>query len=94
MAAGDFRRGLVDAAPPLPGIVPFEMVAGIASVESGLRLVETEAMSVVVFAGASQLAADKLLAGGAATIVAWRTENILATMATGMEAIWALQFVL
>ena len=65
MDAGDVRRGLVDVAPLLPGIVPFGMVAGIASVEAGLRLVDAVAMSVVVFAGASQLAALELLGSDA-----------------------------
>jgi 4-azaleucine resistance transporter AzlC len=55
------RRGLGDVAPLLPGIVPFGLVVGIAAAEAGLRLVDAIAMSVVVFAGASQLAALDLL---------------------------------
>lgn len=36
---------------------------------------------------------DRLLAGVAAAAVAWRTENVLATITVGMGALWTLQFV-
>ena len=36
----------------------------------------------------------KLLAGTLATAVAWRTENVLATIAVGMVTLWALGAVL
>lgn len=61
MNQSDLRRGAVDAAPLLLGVVPFGLVAGIAAVEAGLDLPLAVAMSVVVFAGASQLAALELL---------------------------------
>jgi branched-subunit amino acid transport protein len=35
---------------------------------------------------------DKLLAGLAAGTVAWRTENVLATLVAGMGALWVLRF--
>lgn len=38
------------------------------------------------------LAYDKLVAGVVAALVAWRTENVLATMTTGMVALWAVRF--
>jgi 4-azaleucine resistance transporter AzlC len=57
----DLRRGVRDVAPLLLGVAPFGLVAGIAAVEAGLSLAEAVAMSVVVFAGASQLAALDLL---------------------------------
>lgn len=77
MDAGDVRRGLVDAAPLLPGIVPFGMVVGLASVEAGLRLVDAVAMSVVVFAGASQLAALDLLGNDAPLAVVVVTATVI-----------------
>lgn len=61
MNAADFRRGVRDAMPLLLGIAPFGLVVGIAAVDSGLDLFEAVAMSVVVFAGTSQLAAMDLL---------------------------------
>jgi branched-subunit amino acid transport protein len=39
------------------------------------------------------LATDKLLAGGLAAAVAWRTENVFATMGVGMGVLWAARFV-
>jgi branched-subunit amino acid transport protein len=35
---------------------------------------------------------ERLLAGVAAVAVAWRTEDILATIATGMAVLWILRF--
>lgn len=37
---------------------------------------------------------DKLLAGGVAAGVAWRTEDVLATMVAGMGTIWVVRFLL
>jgi 4-azaleucine resistance transporter AzlC len=61
MDGADVRRGIRDASPLLLGVAPFGLVAGIAAVEAGLDLSQAIAMSVVVFAGASQLAALDLL---------------------------------
>ncbi|MFD1586153.1 AzlD domain-containing protein [Halorientalis brevis] len=47
---------------------------------------------VTVHPGSGDLALDKLLAGGAAGAVAWRTENVFATMAAGMGALWIVRF--
>ncbi len=61
MNAADLRRGVRDVAPLVVGIAPFGLVAGIAAVEAGLSPVQAVGLSVVVFAGASQLAALELL---------------------------------
>lgn len=37
---------------------------------------------------------ERLIAGGVATVVAWRTENMLATIAVGMATLWFLGAVL
>ncbi|MFC7046925.1 AzlD domain-containing protein [Halobacteriaceae archaeon GCM10025711] len=37
------------------------------------------------------IALDRLVAGGLAAAVAWRTENVLATMAAGMGALWVVR---
>lgn len=50
--------------------------------------------SILVFPPGGGVAVDKLLAGGFATVVAWRTENILATLAVGMGSLWAIRFLL
>ena len=61
MNAADLRRGIRDVTPLVLGIAPFGLVAGIAAVEAGLSPAQAVGMSVVVFAGASQLAALELL---------------------------------
>ncbi|MFC6786432.1 AzlC family ABC transporter permease [Halobaculum halobium] len=62
----DLRDGVRDALPLLLGIVPFALVAGVAGIEAGLTPLQTVGLSVVVFAGASQLAAIDLLGRDAA----------------------------
>jgi 4-azaleucine resistance transporter AzlC len=57
--------GARDVAPILLGIVPFGLVAGAAVVAAGLPPELAVGLSVVVFAGASQLAAVDLLGAGA-----------------------------
>jgi 4-azaleucine resistance transporter AzlC len=65
MDSADFRRGLRDMAPLLLGVAPFGAVAGIAAVNAGLDIFQAAGMSLVVFAGASQLAALELLGSDA-----------------------------
>lgn len=40
------------------------------------------------------IANERLLAGAAAAVVAWRTENILATITVGMGVLWASLFLI
>lgn len=51
------RRGVRDVAPLLLGIAPFGLVAGVAAMNAGLTLEQAVGMSIIVFAGAAQLAA-------------------------------------
>ncbi|WP_299265564.1 AzlC family ABC transporter permease [Halorientalis sp.] len=57
----DFARGVREVAPLLLGVAPFGLVAGIAAANAGLDLTQAVGMSVIVFAGASQLAALDLI---------------------------------
>lgn len=68
--------------------------------ERALRYVPAAVLAALVLpsfitlgAGASGLAADRLVGGALATVVAWRTENVFATMAAGMGGLWAVRFV-
>jgi branched-subunit amino acid transport protein len=66
-------------------------------VERPLRYVPAAVLAALVLPSfvaldASGLAADKLVAGAVASAVAWRTENVFATMAAGMGALWVLRF--
>ena len=77
MVSSGLRRGVRDVAPLLPGIVPFGMVVGIAAVNAGLHLGEAVSMSVVVFAGASQLAAIELLETDAPLLIVVVTATVI-----------------
>ncbi|WP_430503920.1 AzlC family ABC transporter permease [Haloparvum sp. PAK95] len=65
----DLRDGIRDALPLHLGIVPFALVAGIAAIDAGLTPVQALGTSVVVFAGASQLAALELIGENAPLVV-------------------------
>jgi len=65
----DFRAGVRDMAPLLVGVVPFGAVTGAAMVSGGLSVSQAISMSVLVYGGASQLAAVELLAGDTPVLV-------------------------
>ena len=67
-------------------------------VRRGLRFVPPAVLSAIIFpellrpSGALDLSLGnvRLLAGILATLVAWRTKNVLLTIAVGMAALWIL----
>jgi 4-azaleucine resistance transporter AzlC len=63
--------------PVMVGVVPFGLVAGAAAVGAGLSVLQAMALSVVVFAGASQLAIIDLLSRDAALIVVVGTALVI-----------------
>lgn len=63
-----FRSGMADFAPIIAGVVPFGAIAGIAAVNAGLSAIQAIGMSLIVLAGASQLATIDLLAQDAALV--------------------------
>jgi 4-azaleucine resistance transporter AzlC len=71
------RRGLRDVAPILLGVAPFALVAGATAVDAGLSPLQAAGLSVVVFAGASQLAAIELLGDNAALLVVLATGVVI-----------------
>ena len=56
-----FREGMREMAPQAVGIGAWGLMTGVAMMKSGLSLVESGLMGVLVFAGSSQLAAIPLL---------------------------------
>ncbi|GAB7008826.1 AzlC family ABC transporter permease [Halorubrum trueperi] len=76
-ADGDLWAGVRDVSPLILGIAPFALVAGIAAVDAGLGLVEAVGMSVIVFAGASQLAALDLIGSNAPLAVVIGTAVVI-----------------
>lgn len=74
---GAFREGAVEVAPIVFGIIPFGLVAGAAAVDAGIGLEGAMALSTLVFAGASQLAAIDLLARDAPLLVILATVGVI-----------------
>ena len=74
---GDLLAGVRDVSPLMLGIVPFALVAGIATVDAGYSLAEALGLSVIVFAGASQLAALDLLGADAPLAVVIGTAVVI-----------------
>jgi predicted branched-subunit amino acid permease len=71
------RAGVLGIAPITLGVLPFGIIAGFAAVDIGLGLPEAMGFSVLVFAGASQLAAIELLGQGAPIGVAVLTVVVI-----------------
>lgn len=65
----DFLAGARGALPILIGVVPFAMISGVAAVSVGLTFFETMGMSVLVFAGASQLVVFQLMSAGSPWLI-------------------------
>lgn len=62
MTARDaFIAGVRAMAPLLLGVIPFGLITGVAAVTAGIPPVQAIAMSMIVFAGAAQLAAIDLI---------------------------------
>ena len=71
VAPGDALAGARRMAPLLLSIVPFSFLVGVTAIDAGLSPIQTIAMSLVVFAGAAQIAAVDLLGRDApVTVVA------------------------
>lgn len=64
-----FFEGFIAVLPAQAGLVPFAVIIGITAVELGITPAEILGMSILVFAGASQLAAIFLMADGASIVV-------------------------
>jgi 4-azaleucine resistance transporter AzlC len=62
----EIRRGATAMIPLLLGVAPFAMVFAVSSVAAGLDLLQTMAMSLIVFAGSAQFTGVNLIAAGAA----------------------------
>lgn len=60
-----FSEGATKVAPILPGMVPFAMIAGVSAAEAGLDVAAGVAQSVLIFAGAAQIAMTQLIGQGA-----------------------------
>ena len=69
----EFRRGAQEMVSTAMGIAAWGLVTGVAMTKSGLGVPLSVAMSLLVFAGSSQLASLPLMATGAPIWVVWAT---------------------
>jgi branched-subunit amino acid transport protein len=80
-------------------IVLLEKVEISTKLKQALRFVPPAVLSAIIFPELLQpggtldvsLGNDRLLAGLLAMIIAWKTKNVLWTIAVGMAALWLLQ---
>lgn len=72
-----FRLGAGSIVPILLGVVPFGLIAGLAATRAGLGPAEASGFSVIVFAGAAQLAALDLLGSAAPLVVVVTTALVI-----------------
>lgn len=73
----EFATGVKDISPILLGVAPFGAIFGATAVGAGLPAEAALAMSFVVFAGAAQLAAVQLIAGGGSAVVVILTALVI-----------------
>lgn len=73
----DLLAGIRTAGPIVVGIFPFALITGITAIGAGLTIVEATGMSVIVFAGASQLAAIDLIGSNAPFLVVVGTAVVI-----------------
>jgi 4-azaleucine resistance transporter AzlC len=72
-----FIAGMQAIAPILVGVLPFSTITGVAAIETGLSPAQAMGMSVIVYAGASQLAALQLIGIGTSSLVVVFTAIII-----------------
>jgi 4-azaleucine resistance transporter AzlC len=75
--ARDFRRGFVTTAALWTGNVPFALAYAALAREAGFSLLETQALSLFVFAGSSQLAIINLVSAGAGFVSVILTTTVI-----------------
>jgi predicted branched-subunit amino acid permease len=90
--AAHLREGYKDMLPMLPGIAAWALVTGVAMVKSGLGLWLSLAMSLLVYAGSSQLASLPLFAAGAPLWVIWLTALVVNLRFLIFSAQWRFYF--
>ena len=69
--------GVRDISPILLGVVPFGLIAGVATISIGLTSLHAVGLSLIVFAGAAQLAALDLLGSNSPALVVLVTALII-----------------
>lgn len=65
----EFWKGIRDESPILLGVIPFGLIYGALAVHAHLSNAAAQAMSAIIFAGASQIIVTQLLAAGTSELV-------------------------
>ncbi|PXW95897.1 putative branched-subunit amino acid permease [Sphaerotilus hippei] len=87
-----FLRGMREMLPMLPGITAWGLVTGVAMVKSGLSVPLALLMSLLVYAGSSQLASLPLIAAQAPAWVIWLTAFVVNLRFVIYSVQWRLYF--
>ncbi|MEI7989738.1 MAG: AzlC family ABC transporter permease [Chloroflexota bacterium] len=67
--SSEFWGGVKGEIPILLGVAPFGMLYGALAIKSGLGIIPSQSMSLIVFAGSAQFIAVQLLGAGASNLV-------------------------
>jgi 4-azaleucine resistance transporter AzlC len=65
----EFWRGVREEAPILLGVVPFGLIFGTLALDANISIPAAQAMSSIIFAGASQIIAAQMIGGSASILV-------------------------
>jgi 4-azaleucine resistance transporter AzlC len=65
----EFWRGVRDEAPILLGVIPFGLIFGALAIDAHISIPAAQAMSSVIFAGASQIIAAQMIGGSTSILV-------------------------
>jgi 4-azaleucine resistance transporter AzlC len=65
----EFWRGVRDESPILLGVAPFGLIFGALAVNANISIPAAQAMSSIIFAGASQIIAAQMVGAGASLLV-------------------------
>ncbi|MFM1859357.1 MAG: hypothetical protein RL133_857 [Pseudomonadota bacterium] len=71
------RRAIRDLSPGLLAMAAWGLVTGLAMIESGLSTAHAVGMSLLVYAGAAQLASLPLIAAGAPLLLIWASALVI-----------------
>ncbi len=64
-----FLKGIIDVSPLMIPVVPFGLIFGVLAIDIGFTPIQTIAMSLIIFGGASQIVLLQLFSGGASSLV-------------------------
>jgi 4-azaleucine resistance transporter AzlC len=65
----EFWRGVREEAPILLGVAPFGLIFGALAIDANISIPAAQAMSSIIFAGASQIIATQMIGAGASALV-------------------------